>query len=724
MSHFISFLLKKIAHYGKRDYPKESAKILPSRSGTFPPATPKRFECMAQQETKHNIGGAYPRALSPRRWRRQDDMGHFPFSPTAPKFFGRAARPVAPQSGRSMIEMLAVLAIMGVLTVGGIAAYTFAVSKHRANQIYHQVDLRAVASFGNPFVRQTQVGQTYPLAGFDEIVENITYQHQKTSGNGYDIIASHVPERVCRRLQDMTFPVPRSVTLNEADLSSTCGADNTFVFSYDGLSVGKPSSGVTPIDCNCSGCQSCESGTCQDNDNLCGPKEVCVAGSCQCAPGYDECLMGCYTPCQEGQVRQNDTCDCVCTGFKEFDYRQNKCVCQNIPTGGNPETCECDEGYDLVNGVCVQECPDAVGMTGLRNNAGQCLCDTATGYEEISVDDTWCKCDNSRYFWDGPDGACITCAQTTKEWAINMRGDSSGVNRTDPSQADYMIPIYEVDSESIIDNDVWYCGSWKICDEAEGQTNYGECYYNPSTGTFCDYLQVLKRSSDGSFVCGDCGSRIGKWGYCSCGEGKLLASDGTCQTSCPSDKPIGIDGICYKCNFELPQLDADTCLATNICDPSVPAYTTGSTNFNYKYWLEDTPASCHVEKGRAFQSDDEKSACHWKYGCKAFVGNLPNCEYGAQITSSCICQTGGEERDYCCSLAQIRTDSGCQTCTGNTVPNADYSACEACADNEIPSADKTTCQHCPDGQIPNITKTKCYACPDGKTPDASGTACI
>ena len=68
MSHFISFLLKKIAHYGKRDYPKESAKILPSRSGTFPPATPKRFECMAQQETKHNIGGAYPRAPSQRRW--------------------------------------------------------------------------------------------------------------------------------------------------------------------------------------------------------------------------------------------------------------------------------------------------------------------------------------------------------------------------------------------------------------------------------------------------------------------------------------------------------------------------------------------------------------------------------------------------------------------------------------------------------------------------------
>ena len=36
------------------------------------------------------------------------------------------------QSGRTLLEMLAVLAIMGILTVGGIAAYSFAVAKHRA----------------------------------------------------------------------------------------------------------------------------------------------------------------------------------------------------------------------------------------------------------------------------------------------------------------------------------------------------------------------------------------------------------------------------------------------------------------------------------------------------------------------------------------------------------------------------------------------------------------
>lgn len=39
------------------------------------------------------------------------------------------------QNGRSMIEMLGVLAIIGVLSIGGLAGYTMAMNRHRANQI-------------------------------------------------------------------------------------------------------------------------------------------------------------------------------------------------------------------------------------------------------------------------------------------------------------------------------------------------------------------------------------------------------------------------------------------------------------------------------------------------------------------------------------------------------------------------------------------------------------
>ena len=39
------------------------------------------------------------------------------------------------ESGRSMVEMLGVLAIIGVLFIGGIAGYTLSMRRYRANQV-------------------------------------------------------------------------------------------------------------------------------------------------------------------------------------------------------------------------------------------------------------------------------------------------------------------------------------------------------------------------------------------------------------------------------------------------------------------------------------------------------------------------------------------------------------------------------------------------------------
>jgi len=39
------------------------------------------------------------------------------------------------ESGRSMVEMLGVLAIIGVLSIGGIAGYTLAMNRYRANEV-------------------------------------------------------------------------------------------------------------------------------------------------------------------------------------------------------------------------------------------------------------------------------------------------------------------------------------------------------------------------------------------------------------------------------------------------------------------------------------------------------------------------------------------------------------------------------------------------------------
>ena len=52
------------------------------------------------------------------------------------------------QSGRSMVEMLGVLAIIGVLSVGGIAGYTLAMRRHRANGVADVVSKYALVVYG------------------------------------------------------------------------------------------------------------------------------------------------------------------------------------------------------------------------------------------------------------------------------------------------------------------------------------------------------------------------------------------------------------------------------------------------------------------------------------------------------------------------------------------------------------------------------------------------
>ncbi len=48
------------------------------------------------------------------------------------------------QDGRSMVEMLGVLAIIGVLSIGGIAGYSWGMDKHVANQILNEINLNSL----------------------------------------------------------------------------------------------------------------------------------------------------------------------------------------------------------------------------------------------------------------------------------------------------------------------------------------------------------------------------------------------------------------------------------------------------------------------------------------------------------------------------------------------------------------------------------------------------
>ncbi len=79
------------------------------------------------------------------------------------------------ESGRSMVEMLGVLAIIGVLSVGGIAGYTLAMNKYRQAEVSNAIALtyvEAVAQGKQVAYADVANGVTVP-AGLSGYITNI-----------------------------------------------------------------------------------------------------------------------------------------------------------------------------------------------------------------------------------------------------------------------------------------------------------------------------------------------------------------------------------------------------------------------------------------------------------------------------------------------------------------------------------------------------------------------
>ena len=106
---------------------------------------------------------------------------------------------MAGQRGRSMIEMLGVLAIIGVLSIGGIALYRRVVNNHQANTILDDANRLAfvITERGNFPVNDNIVGIEFNQTSPYSIVPFVGQR----SGQ-YGIMVENVPKGVCEPLVD------------------------------------------------------------------------------------------------------------------------------------------------------------------------------------------------------------------------------------------------------------------------------------------------------------------------------------------------------------------------------------------------------------------------------------------------------------------------------------------------------------------------------------------
>jgi len=147
------------------------------------------------------------------------------------------------QKGRSMIEMLGVLAIIGVLSIGGLLGYRRAVNNHQANVILDDVNRFAFVILERSGLPQ---GDVIPEGDF---VKNTTYQlegYQDVEPNQFSITVKNVPKGVCEPLLTkaiIEYKVRVNPSANEQGklydtLNTDLCLDNNFMVFYFGDTAG------------------------------------------------------------------------------------------------------------------------------------------------------------------------------------------------------------------------------------------------------------------------------------------------------------------------------------------------------------------------------------------------------------------------------------------------------------------------------------------------------
>lgn len=129
----------------------------------------------------------------------------------------RRKRKHSAETGRSMLEMLAVLSLVGILSLGGIAGYRYAVHKMWANETISELNTYVIdvssqffssdlvrLSFGN-IPSHTRGG--YSLRA---------YQSETPGYFGLEI--SQVPQNVCRSIVEAAWRMPDSFKINDTEV--------------------------------------------------------------------------------------------------------------------------------------------------------------------------------------------------------------------------------------------------------------------------------------------------------------------------------------------------------------------------------------------------------------------------------------------------------------------------------------------------------------------------
>ncbi|MBQ7413011.1 MAG: hypothetical protein IJV07_01900 [Alphaproteobacteria bacterium] len=282
------------------------------------------------------------------------------------------------ETGRSMVEILGVLAIIGVLTLGGIWGYRNAIDKSNANTIIDGVNKRALVAshqLSGLEMAEPDMKEFHP----DTEVDSISGWEADTfilsdSPDHFAVEVYNVAKGVCNHIIQMHWKEPVSILVNdEIDVDTCPDEEATMTFVFDKV-LGSSPYNKCEVDADC--------------QQAFGQDYLCNQGT-----------MTCY--------RRNDR-----AGIKDKDGKEYDCDSNIGVKTINKDAClkNCPN-RTYAYGYCMPSCRE--GEFWLRDQQSRadqppikCVsCDARTGWDTGSIRAEMCEmCPNRYYFVPAFDG--------------------------------------------------------------------------------------------------------------------------------------------------------------------------------------------------------------------------------------------------------------------------------------------------------------------------------
>ena len=205
------------------------------------------------------------------------------------------------QKGRSMVEML------GVLSVGGISAYSKAVEKHKANEALHKASMMATTVSAFAMTNDGKLPTSITDFANSGYITTLT-----DNGTQFNLTLSGIDKDVCTQMKNSKGGMVRDVDCDEATSNAT-------ITYYKNLATNDEEGKNSPTGPD----PACADVTCED-------ELTCFHGQCKCSDGTFPCGTEC---CSEGKY-------CVINGE---DNKAYVCVAPTVEEGGCASNDDCDK---------------------------------------------------------------------------------------------------------------------------------------------------------------------------------------------------------------------------------------------------------------------------------------------------------------------------------------------------------------------------------------------